>query len=234
MKLIIDNRIFETFEGLNIGIVIAKNIDNHAQTTDIWDRIKERQQEILRELNSETLSMEPKIDCWRRAYTKFGGKPKENRSSIENLCKMILKGSELRPINSLVDIYNYISLKYVLPAGGEDLDKIKGEIHLTFATENESEVALLGEKEARKPHAGEVIYKDNISAICRRWNWKEADRTKLTNETKNAILVVEGLPPTTKNEIEMATTELSELIAKYCHGSVEMAILNEQNPKIEV
>ena len=37
---------------------------------------------------------------------------------------MILSETELRHINKLVDIYNFISLKHMLPVGGEDTDKI--------------------------------------------------------------------------------------------------------------
>ena len=184
-------------------------------------------------MQSETLPLHPKIDCWRKAYTKFGGKPKDNLSSIENLCRMTLKGGDLRPISPLVDLYNLISLKYLIPVGGEDLDKISGDIQLTFANETESPVSLLGEKDERPPHCGEVIYKDNLSAICRRWNWKEADRTKLVAQTKNCILVLEGLPPTTWEEIVLATKELADLVQKHCGGAVSSTIIDQNNQKLD-
>jgi len=47
--------------------------------------------------------------------------------------KRVLKGNEIWQINKVVDLYNYISLKYLTPIGGEDLDKIKGDIYLNFA-----------------------------------------------------------------------------------------------------
>ena len=43
------------------------------------------------------------------------------------------QGKELAPINPLVDIYNSISLRYGVPCGGEDLDKINGDLHLGLA-----------------------------------------------------------------------------------------------------
>lgn len=73
----------------------------------------------------ETLIIEhPHIAPWREEYRQFGAKPKKYRSSIENLIRRISKGEEIRHINKLVDIYNIISLKYVIPVGGEDLDKM--------------------------------------------------------------------------------------------------------------
>ena len=153
---------------------------------------------------------------------------------MEILYGLVLNGISLRHINNLVDIYNFASLKYMLPIGGEDTDKIQGNVFLTFAVENEPSVLLLGDKEPRPPHLGEVIYKDDISAICRRWNWREADRTKFTEETKNCILVIEGLPPVTKEEIETATKELKVMVEKYCGGTLIHSVLDKGNSGIEI
>jgi DNA/RNA-binding domain of Phe-tRNA-synthetase-like protein len=122
----------------------------------------------------------------------------------------------------------------MLPVGGEDIDKIKGDVVLTFATGNEKKVLLLGDTEARAPHEGEVIYKDDESTICRRWNWREAERTKLTEKTKNCLLVIEGLSPVTKKEIEDATGELKDLIKKHCGGSLKSDILNKDNLELSI
>src|SRR3989339_865764 len=232
MKFKINKQMFEKFEGLNIGIIIAKNIINKGIPEDIINKIKEN--EIRKNYKTETLSEHPKINCWRKAYSIFGGEPKKNKSSIEALYRRILNGEELRHINKLVDAYNFISLKYMLPIGGEDIDKIEGDVELTFAKKNEPKTLLLGDKEQRSPHEGEVIYKDEISAICRRWNWREAERTKLTEETKNCILVIEGLSSTTKEGIEIITKELKELVSSICKGNLTYHILNKDKQEVEL
>jgi len=133
-----------------------------------------------------------------------------------------------------VSLYNTISLRHILPVGGEDLDKIVGDVLLTRAGNDESAVFLLGEKEARAPRAGEIIYKDEVGAICRRWNWKEADRTKLTQDTKNAFLVIETLPPVTRDTVETAIRELADLVKQYCGGTVSTAFLDKDNREIKL
>ncbi|MBI2658552.1 hypothetical protein HYX05_00420 [Candidatus Woesearchaeota archaeon] len=225
---------FEKFGGLNIGVVIAKGISNTEISNEVQDEIREQEKEIRAKYNTETLSQNPKIDIWRKAYSAFGAKPKEHKSSVENLYRLVLQGVNLRHINKLVDIYNLISLKHMLPVGGEDIDKMRGDVILTFAGTNEVPVLLLGDKEPRPPHAGEVIYKDAISTICRRWNWREADRTKLTGETKNCVLVIEGLPPVTREEIENATKELKELIQEFCSGNVVYSILDKIKNQVDL
>src|SRR3989338_4201148 len=229
MKFKIDHKIFERFPGLIIGVVICKNLDNSGTQEEVQKLIREQEDNIRTKYNTETLSQTPKIDVWRKTYSAFGAKPKENKSSVENLYRLVLQGVNLRHINKLVDIYNFISLKYMVPVGGEDIDKIEGDVVLTFAEPNEPTVLLLGDKESRSPHAGEVIYKDNVSAICRRWNWREADRTKFTEDTKNCFLVIEGLLPVTKQEIEDATKELKELVQKFCGGSITYQILDDKH-----
>lgn len=223
---IIDAKIFEKYPGVNIGAVIAKGIDNSGGSPEIENILREQEEAVKSKFTLETLAQEPKINAWRETYRVFGVKKNKYTSSVENLARMVLEGKILRHINKLVDIYNFISLKYTLPVGGEDLDNVQGDLVLDFATASEPAVQLLGEQETKPPKEGEVIYKDEISAVCRRWNWREADRTKLTESTKNAILVLEGLPPATKEEVEMATKELAELIKKFCGGEVRHEVLN--------
>jgi len=234
MKFKIDHKIFEKFSGLTIGVVICKNLNNSGTQEEVQKEIRTQENNIRGKYNIETLSQIPKIDVWRKTYSAFGAKPKENKSSVENLYRLVLQGVNLRHINKLVDLYNLISIKNMVPVGGEDINKIQGDVILTFAEPNESTVLLLGDKEPRSPHAGEVIYKDNISAICRRWNWREADRTKFTEDTKNCFLVIEGLPPVTTQEIENATKELKELVQKFCGGNITYKILNEKQPETDL
>lgn len=233
MKFKIDIQIFEKFPGLNVGVLFCKNINNEGVSEEVIKLIREREGKIKSQLNPETLSQNPKINVWREAYRAFGAKPKKYKSSVESLYRRTLKGEELRHINKIVDIYNYISLKHMLPAGGEDLDRVQGDIHLTIAEKNEPSVLLLGDIEARPPHEDEIIYKDEISAICRIFNWREADRTKFTEETKNAVLVIEGLPPIIKEDVERILEETRQLVERFCGGKINKFVLNKNNLEIE-
>lgn len=230
----IAKNIFNDYPGLKIGIVLAININNEKENKEIEELFKKTQKKIKDSFTTKNLGQYPFILSWRDAYRKFGAKPKDHLSSIENLTKKILDGGELKSVNNLVDIYNMISLKYLIPAGGEDLDTIKGDIQLTLANENEPKVKLLGEKEERSPLQGEVIYKDEVGALVRRWNWKEAERTKLTKQTKNAFFVLEGLPPITDEIIKTATNELANLIKKYCEAEVSFDLLDEKHNEVEL
>jgi len=233
MKLKIDTRIFEKFPELKIGVVLARDIDNFGCSDEIMQLIREKEKEIRANYDTETLSQNPKINSWREAYSSFEAKPKKYKSSVESLYRMVLKGLDLRHINKIVDLYNYISLKRMIPAGGDDMAKVDGDIILKFAVGDEPFTALNStEKETAKE--GEVVYTDSKEVLCRRWNWRECDKTKMTEETKDVILVIEALPPVTREELEEVEEDLSLLITKYCGGEVRADILDEAKREIEI
>ena len=87
----------------------------------------------------------------------------------------------------------------------------------------------LNSDETTNPKPGEVIYSDSKEVLCRRWNWRECDKSKMSEETKNVALVIEGLPPLKKEEVEAISKELSELVQKFCGGQALVFILNKKN-----
>lgn len=233
MKLEVNTQIFKAFPGLNLGVIIARQIDNTGSADEIIELIREREKEIRENYNTETLSQEPKIESWRKAYSVFGAKPKKYKSSVENLYRMILKGVDLRPISKIVDIYNYISVKHMVPAGGDDAAKVDGDIVLRFAGGDERFTALNSD-ETETAKEGEVIYSDDKEVLCRRWNWRECDKTKMTEETRNVVLVVEGLPPVTKQEMAGILDDFRQLISKHCGGEVETMVLDKDIREKEI
>lgn len=233
MKLIVDRKIFERFPGLNLGLVAAKGIDNAGKSEEILSMIKEQESRIRQNFSRGTLSENPKISSWRAAYSSFGAKPKKYKCSVENLYRMILDGIELSHINKIVDIYNFISIKHMVPVGGDNTDKVDGDIRLATA-KGEERFEELNTGEVKSPKEGEIVYMDSKEVLCRRWNWRECEKSKMTEETRNVALVVEGLPPFTKEEIGNVINELAALVKKHCGGEARTAVLDKSNPESEI
>jgi DNA/RNA-binding domain of Phe-tRNA-synthetase-like protein len=234
VRLIIRPPVLELFPEAVVGIAAAANVQNSGEDPADAADLRRAERELPARFEGVAPAEHPRIAAWREAYRRFGAKPRENPSSIENLARRVLGGWTVPHVNRLVDIYNAISLERLLPAGGEDLDAIEGDVELTLASENEPPVRLLGEPEARPPKPGEVIYRDRAGAICRRWNWKEADRTKLSEGTRRAILVVEGLPPATREDVSAAVEELARRVRERCGATVVTAILDRRRPEAEL
>jgi DNA/RNA-binding domain of Phe-tRNA-synthetase-like protein len=163
---------------------------------------------------------DPHIAAWRAAYTAFGSKPSRTRNSAEALAKRALADGGLPRINRLVDVYNAISVAHLLPVGGEDLDRIQGGMRLVRATGEEPFATAAGGADVIEyPDAGEVVWCDDEGVTCRRWNWRQGVRTRLTEESVNALFLLEAMAPMTADDLARAATELAEALHKACPGA---------------
>lgn len=230
MKFILADEFLEKFPGTIIGVVIASNINNKENNDDVLEIVRNEEKKIKEILSLENFSEYPFIKSWRWAFKDFGAK--DYRSSHEALIKRILKGGETRQINKLVDLYNSISLKYKTPVGGDDLDKVEGNMYVKIAKGDERFI-MLGSDGITNPKEGEVVYADENDVLCRRWNWREGNKAKFTDETKRAILFVDVIPPLTEEIVRVATNELADLVRKYCNAETKVFILDKNNREID-
>ncbi|HEX4814098.1 MAG TPA: phenylalanine--tRNA ligase beta subunit-related protein [Nonomuraea sp.] len=154
---------------------------------------------------SESEAQAERIDAWKDAYRAFGAKPQRTRPSVDALTRR----RPLPEINQAVDAYNSISVKHALPIGGEDLDRYAGPPRLVRAAGDEASEEALGQ-----PEPGEVIWRDDLGVTCRRWNWRQVARTRLTEETTTAIFLLERLEPMSLEELKEAGEELADLLSE--------------------
>ncbi|WP_268912231.1 B3/4 domain-containing protein [Lentilactobacillus sp. SPB1-3] len=230
-RLIVDDDVIELFPELQINVLTLSDIKN--QYTDGQE---DHFAKLLADATasstkftdqSDTFSKNPVIAEWREAYRKFKTK-KGARSSIEALLKRASQGHVFSPIDPLVDIYNSISLTYGTPVGGEDVDHIDGDMHLAIADGGEPFFPL-GAEEDSPALPGEVIYKDDSAAICRCFNWREAERTMLTDATKNAVLVIESINNEQASRANEAINELKTLCETTFNVSSTTQVINTNN-----
>ncbi|MEV5911020.1 phenylalanine--tRNA ligase beta subunit-related protein [Streptomyces chartreusis] len=163
---------------------------------------------------------DPHMAAWRAAYTAFGSKPSRTRTSAEALARRALSEAGLPRINLLVDVYNAISVAHLVPVGGEDIDRIEGGMHLVRATGEEDFVTVAGgEQVIEHPDAGEIVWRDEAGVTCRRWNWRQGPRTRLTEQTVSGIFLLESLTPMPVADVETAAEELADLLQKFSPGA---------------
>ncbi len=232
-KFIIEDDFLGVFPNAKIGVVICHGIDNSIKDKEQYEEmILKAEKEALKYLQNAEFSKNSVIKVWREAFQKFKTK-KGARSSIEALLKRVHNGNHIGTINPLVDIYNSISLRYALPCGGEDIDKFVGDIRLTKAVGNE-EFIPLGTEENSSPYEGEIVYKDDKGAICRCWNWREAIRTMLTENTTNAFLCIELVDETRVVEFENALKDLAKSVEDNLGGTSKISVLDINNKEIVI
>jgi DNA/RNA-binding domain of Phe-tRNA-synthetase-like protein len=161
--------------------------------------------DLLRERRLEDL---PEITAWRDAYRSFGAKPKRTRPSVEALLRRVNTG--LPRIDRLTDIYNALSVRRLLPVGGEDLARYAGPARLVRATGTEPfDTIHDGQAVTEHPVPGEVVWRDDAGVTCRIWNWRQCRRTRITEQTTAALFILDGLSPLGHDGLAVACQELA-------------------------
>ena len=233
MKDIVSREVLAKFPDYVRGVVIALGVDNNGEKKQLVEMLRKVVQEATQDESLQDIKNHPRIAPWRRAYSDFGTNPNKFYCSIESLGRRARRGDQLPYINTLVALFNYFSIKHMVPSGGDDLNSAEGDLRLTLAKGDEP-FTPLGSEAVEHPPAGEVIYFDNSKVMCRRWNWRQGDQTKLTPATSNVAINVDCLPPVSKDEAKALTGELAELVREFCGGEVNYFLLDAVQNEAEI
>jgi DNA/RNA-binding domain of Phe-tRNA-synthetase-like protein len=223
------------FPHFRVAVVVAENLKlAEARTTELDALMAEREEEARRRWAECELSEIPGIAAWRAAYKGFGIKKTSYRSSVERLVKRVKAGERLPAVNTLVDIYNTVSLSHVFCCGADDLDKIAPPFAFRFARPGDTFIdmgAEPGEDPNDPPKEGEVVYADARHVLCRRWNWRQDARTGISVATTRALVTVQT---NGGGDLSAAVADLTSLIARFTEGTCRVAVAEASTPEIDV
>ncbi len=236
MRFCIEEGVFQMFPQFCRGIVVASGIDNSRPCPELVRLLQEQAEKMRKDPNIDPAS-HPRLLVWKEAYRKFGSNPNKHTPSIVFLVKQVKSGKPIRSISPAVDAFNLISMKHTIPCGGDDMDSVEEDVTLGRAVADETFAPIFKPDEVDHPKAGEVIYVNRRTkrVLCRRWNWRNADFSKITPETKNLAVNVDGMMPSIdRSEIEEAAEGLKQLLDRFCGGTISVQYLDSQNPEIDI
>ncbi|HFI0641536.1 MULTISPECIES: B3/B4 domain-containing protein [Streptococcus] len=230
-QFVVDSSFWSLFPDAKIGVLLLKDYKTPSESPEELVKLLEESNGIAQKfLTEDTFSENEVIRTYRQAYQKFKTK-KGARSSIEALLKRSTSDRPVTTISPLVDIYNAASLRFGLPCGAEDLDTFVGNLQLTI-TEGGDEFYLIGDENNNPTLSGEVCYKDDKGAVCRCFNWRDGERTMITDETKNAFLVMELVNSDRVEDLENALDFISQHAERFLGVVPEKYLLDRDTPAI--
>jgi lysyl-tRNA synthetase class 2 len=233
MKDIVSHEVLTKFPNYIRGLVVARAVNNHGENQRLAQLLRKAEDNAAHDASLTDIKNHPRIASWRQAYSDFGINPNKLYSSIESLGRRARRGDQLPYINTLVALFNYFSIKHMVPSGGDDLDKVDGNLCLTLAKGNEPFTPFNSDT-IEYPASGEVIYVDDSKVMCRCWNWRQGDQTKLTPDTANVAINVDCLPPLLRGEAETITKELADLVKEFCSGDVTYLLLDAKQSEVDI
>jgi lysyl-tRNA synthetase class 2 len=236
MKIEVAPSVFALFPDYVRHVVVVRGADNSKEHSALAELLSEEQRRIREDDAFANPKEHPFIASWRDAFVAFGVNPNKCPPSIANLIKRVRDGKDLPYINSLVAIFNIISMRHVLPAGGDNLDVVKGDICLTRAQGNENYTPLGSPDQREHPNSGEIVLLDtgNGEVFCRAWCWKNGDVSKIEGSTCNVAINIDAMPPRSAEEGYKAALETMALVKQFCGGEIQLHRLDSSNGSIMV
>jgi DNA/RNA-binding domain of Phe-tRNA-synthetase-like protein len=222
-EIVVDAEIFDRFPGFRRGLIIVSDVENSLANETIGRTLDE---EIKKKAGVNLIDHEF-VKAWDNVYVKLGSNPNKFPPSIKSLLKRVAKSGGFPFINSIVALFNYISIKYLIPCGGDDVARIEGNLRLGLSRGQEIFIPL-GSESKETPDAGEVIYFDDktLNVMCRRWNWRNGDFTKIQDSTKRLVINIDGIDPVPRSVIETARDELARLLEQQCKAKLSTDLLD--------
>ncbi len=213
MQIQVEPDIFTLFPEASFHGLIVTGLGRVADEVEADLRRQAEESVAASGIDPERLAEHPRIREWRDAYSKFGVKPSKVRSSIEQLYKRALKNELIRTRLQLVNLYCYLSVQHMLPAGGYNLASIRGDIIIRKAVPGD-EIHAIGERAPWPCKPGTVCYADEAGVFCYAWNYRDAARTALSDSTQSAIFFADSASERSRQNATRALTELSEVLER--------------------
>jgi len=228
MFFAIQKELFDLLPDLTIGVVVALGVDNTRPSKEIDVLLAQAVDELKRTFTVGKAQDHPRIKPWREAFSKLGISGSKFPSSIESMARRVLKGDAFPKINPLVDLYNSVSLRFLVPMGGHDLDTLEGDLHLRFA-EGWEPFAPMGGGETVIVPKGELVYRDQREILTRNWVWRQCEKDKATEKTKNIFIPIDVLGEGGSERAGEIIQELLRLIPTHLGGTHFSAVLHREN-----
>jgi DNA/RNA-binding domain of Phe-tRNA-synthetase-like protein len=218
-SITISPQIEDSFSDLHVLVSLVGDIT--VRRAD--PRLEAFKEEVIRETRgsyeAESLKDELLFRVYRDFFWSLKVDPTKNRPAAEALIRRIVSGKPLPIINTLVDAYNLASIKTGIAIAAFDADRLQGNLTMRYAEKGERFLGI-GMKKPLPLQGGEIVVQDdeNLVAI---YPYRDAEDSKVTEATKNVLLLFCGVPGISVAELADARKVTADFITRFCGGTVE-------------
>lgn len=221
MKFIVDTDVFKKIPNICFGVVVARGIDTRSNFKGLDLAVRELQEKYSERKAKELGEIIP----YREVFKNLGYNPNKFMPSIEALTTRVLKQKRLPSILPVVDAYNSISLKYLLPIGGHDINTAKGDIEVRFSNNLDS-FTPFGSSDNEIIDEKELVYAVGNEIKTRRWIWRQGELGKITDKSTDIFFPIDGFEGINDMTVKEATRELASLLKSTFNCEVTTAYIN--------
>jgi DNA/RNA-binding domain of Phe-tRNA-synthetase-like protein len=224
--------VFARIPGMRLAVVVARGVDNHRERPDValaWSKAWNAAAAAAAPYGNA--QSHPRVVAWRQRLQAIGVSMRHFPTSIEALLRRAMKGGPPFRINSLVDFYNGVSLRHVVPVGGFDLDRVAGPLVVRLTREGDTFASLDAEGPISVP-VGEVSYATGATILTRQLMWRQARDGLIHPDTRSVFLVSESLPESGPGVAELILDELGGGLRGSFGATVDAFVVDAATPRI--
>jgi len=182
--------------------------------------LKKAVYEVVRaKYNVEALKDDLTVRAYRDFYWTLDIDPTKTRPSGEALLRRVLHGNELPNISTVVDAYNLASMKSIIPISGFDRDRLNPPLQVRFAKNGEIFTGIGMDKPMTLTDKMLVLADEN-QILCI-YPHRDSDYTKITEKTRNVLIVGYGALGITEEQLTEAVETTLSYIKLVSGGEIE-------------
>ncbi len=208
--------------GLRAGAIILRDLQVTESAPGLRTEIAAEAATVrARFANAAAVRADAQVASYHEILRRVGANPRREQNSVERLLTFALKRGDLPAINSLVDAYNLVSVRFACSLGAHDLERIAAPAALRLLTGSES-FTPLGRDAPEPVVAGEFGYVDAADRVLCRLDVLQAEFSKVTLQTRTALLIVEGTRAHSTETLRRTFAEVIAAVTRHCCGSAEI------------
>ena len=208
------------FPNLRALVFSVRDVEIAKMDNELESLEKEILKETREKYSLETLKDIPIFRAYRDFFWEVGIDPTKNRPATEALTRRVLAGKKLPNINTLVDAYNLASVESQVALAAFDEDKVEGEPTMRFALRDERFLGI-GMDKPMQLKGGEIVISD-LHRVMAIYPYRDADYSRVTEETRNVLMLICGVPGITMETLNLAMQTALEYVNRFCHGKIRM------------
>jgi DNA/RNA-binding domain of Phe-tRNA-synthetase-like protein len=223
MRFIVSSECYQL--GLRAGAIVFRDVRITANRPEPLPEDIARQVQAVRArfAGPGAIRAAAEVASFHEILRRVGVNPRKDQSSVERLLAFALKRGDLPAVNSLVDAYNLVSIRTGCSLGAHDLDRIICPVSLRLFTGRES-FTPLGESVATAVVPGEYGYVDAADRVLCRLDVRQAEFSKVTEQTRQVLLIVEGTVAHSPAALQLAVDEVIARVTHCCGGTAEVIV----------
>ena len=215
LQLSIDAGILSSCPDCRLGCLLIRDVKIVGSSPALSQEFLKLQSEVAKVYNMEELTKLPSILAVRAMYKKLDFDPSRYRPASEALVRRVLQHKSLYYVNSAVDASNYCSLKFLVPFGLYDWDKIEGAT--VYRRAHDGSYVNMGGNQVSTD--GKPFLTDQLGVFGNPTS--DSRRTAVSLTTRNLLSVVYAGSGTGREELARILEFTGEILTRYNGGVVQ-------------